>query len=82
MFAEMKEVNKRYRTKWYQNKNKSQIKREGIIVPLDRRFVVYPRGASVDQGAGVEEVSLVYPGTHIYYPGHRPSRAAGSGQAR
>ena len=35
---------------------------EGIIVPLDLHFVVYPGGA------GVEEVSLVYPGT-LYYPG-------------
>ena len=26
---------------------------EGIIVPLDRRFVVYPGAARVDQGAGV-----------------------------
>ena len=28
---------------------------EGIIVPLYRRFVVYPRGASVEEGADVEE---------------------------
>ena len=34
--------------------------REGIIVLLYWRFVVYPGGAGVNEGAGVEEVSLVY----------------------
>ena len=29
--------------------------RKGIIVPLDRRFVVYPRVAGVDEGAGVDK---------------------------
>ena len=38
-------------------------KREGIIVPLDQHFVIYPGGVSVEEGAGVEEVSLVYPGS-------------------
>ena len=28
---------------------------EGIIVPLDRRFVVYPGGAGVEEGVGVKE---------------------------
>ena len=38
-------------------------KGEGILVPLDRRFVVYPGGAGVEEGSGVEEVSLFYTGT-------------------
>ena len=29
--------------------------REDIIVPLDRRFVVYPGGAGVDEDAGVDK---------------------------
>ena len=37
--------------------------REGIIIPLDRHFVVYPGGAGVEEGASVEEVSLAYPGS-------------------
>ena len=35
------------------------FKRERIIVPLDRQFVVYPGVAGVDEGAGVEEVFLI-----------------------
>ena len=44
-------------------KRKRAIRREGIIVPLDRHLVVYPGGASVEVGASVEEVSLVNPGS-------------------
>ena len=28
---------------------------ERIIVPLDRHFVIYPGGAGVDEGAGLDE---------------------------
>ena len=45
---------------------------EGIIVALYRCFVIYPGGASVEEGAGVEEVlpllylhRLIYIGTSI-----------------
>ena len=40
--------------------------REGIIVALDRRFVVYPRlsVAGVDEGAGVEDVKHEVPLLH------------------
>ena len=30
-----------------------------IIVPLDRHFVVYPRTAGVDEGAGVDQGVVV-----------------------
>ena len=43
---------------------------ERIIIPLDRQFVVYPRGVGVDQGAGVEDIyrrSLFY--TSLFYTG-------------
>ena len=33
---------------------------ESIIAPLDCHLVVYPGGAGLKEGAGVEEVSLVY----------------------
>ena len=33
---------------------------EGIIVPLDRHFVVYPGGVGVDEGAGVDKGDLFY----------------------
>ena len=36
---------------------------EGIIVPLDRRLLVYPGGAGVDKGASVDEgEGIVCPG--------------------
>ena len=38
--------------------------REGIIVALDRRFIVYPGVASVDEGAGVEDVKHEVPLLH------------------
>ena len=37
---------------------------ERIIVPLDRRFVVYPGVAGVDEGAGVEDVKHEVPLQH------------------
>ena len=37
---------------------------EGMIVPLDWHFVVYPVGAGVDEGAGVDQGDLFYTGTH------------------
>ena len=37
--------------------------REGIILSLYRRFVVYPGGAGVDEGAGVDKGDLFYTGT-------------------
>ena len=60
--------------------------REGIIVALDWRFFVYPGGAGVDEGAGVEDImgagveggagiDLFYTGT-LFYPG------AGTGWGR
>ena len=47
---------------------------EGIIIALDRHFVVYPRGAdvdegaSVDEGAGVEEADFFYTGSSTPAP--------------
>ena len=35
--------------------NKPDYGREGIIIPLDRHFVDYPRGAGVKEGASVVE---------------------------
>ena len=43
---------------WYSSA-KGFTLREGIIVPLDRHFVVYPEGASVDKGADVDEGDLL-----------------------
>ena len=40
---------------------------ERIIVPLDRHFVVYPGGAGVDEGAGVDKEDLFYTG--LFYTG-------------
>ena len=57
----------------------SSFKREGIIIPLYRHFVIYPGGTSVDEGAGVEEVSLIYPRTLVYIGTRCRSRAARSG---
>ena len=41
--------------KWAQTRKQRLIFGERIIVPLDRRIVVYPGGAGVDEDAGVEE---------------------------
>ena len=40
---------------------------ERKIVPLDRHFVVYPWGAGVDKGAGLDEGDLFYTG--LFYTG-------------
>ena len=42
---------------------------EGIIVPLDRRFVVYPGAAGVGEGAGVDEDAGVDKGAGVVCPG-------------
>ena len=42
---------------------KGQKTGERIIVPLDRHFVVYPRGAGVYKGAGLDEGDF-YTGHH------------------
>ena len=39
--------------------------REGIIVPLDQRFVVYPGGAGVDEGARVDKGAGVDEGARV-----------------
>ena len=55
-----------------------RFSRERIIVPLDRQFLVYPRGAGVDEGE--ECPGVVYPGScnmliekfnkfNVFYPG-------------
>ena len=41
---------------------KYQPRRERIIVPLDRHFVVYTGGAGLDEGAGLHEGYLFYTG--------------------
>ena len=41
---------------------------EGIIVPLDRHFVIYPGSADVDQGAGLDEGDLFYTGSSTSAP--------------
>ena len=52
----------------------SLFEREGIIVALDRRFVVYPGGAGVDEGAGVEDGGPPVFYTGVFYTGY-PSSA-------
>ena len=42
----------------------STFKREGIIIALDRRFVVYPGLAGVDEGAGLEDIEHEVPLLH------------------
>ena len=42
--------------------------REGIILPLDQHFVVYPGGAGVDEGADVEEGDFFYTGSSTPAP--------------
>ena len=56
------------------------ILREGIIVGLDRRFVVYPGGAGVDEGAGVEDGGppVFYTGS-LVYTGYPLSAISGTG---
>ena len=46
----------------------ASIWREGIIVPLDRRFVAYPGpgGAGIDEAAGVYEGAGVYKAAGVY----------------
>ena len=43
-------------------------KGEPIIVPLDQHFVVYPEGAGVDEGAGLDKGDLFYTG--VFYSGY------------
>ena len=45
----------------------SYFYRERIIVPLDQHIVVCPRGAGVDEGAGVDKVDIFYTG--LFYTG-------------
>ena len=45
---------------------KVDVDGERIIVLLDRQFVVYPGGAGVDEGAGVEDI---YTGKSLFYTG-------------
>ena len=40
------------------------VTREGIMVALDRHLVVYPGGAVVDKGAGVEDIIQEVPLLH------------------
>ena len=77
--------------------NYAKIDREGIIVALDQRFVIYPGGAGVDEGAGVEDRikgcwctrgsryrrQTLYRRS-LFYTGNRSrqSMAAGSGRER
>ena len=49
---------------------------ERIIVPLDWHFVVYPRSASVDEGAGVDEGAIFYT-LSLVYTGNLFCRDAG-----
>ena len=45
---------------------------EGIIEALDRHFIIYPGGAGVDEGAGVEDGGppVIYTGSLVFtgYP--------------
>ena len=40
------------------------------MVDLDRRFVVYPGVTKVDEGPGVEDMSVFYTGSHVYTGTH------------
>ena len=53
---------------------------EGIIIPLDWHFVVYPGGAGVEEGASAEEGGPLLCSIHM--PLHLHSTAAGGGRAR
>ena len=41
---------------------------EGIIVPLEWHFVVYPGSADVDEGAGLDVGDLFYTGSSTPAP--------------
>ena len=53
--------------------------RERIIVPLDQHFVIYTGGASVDEGAGVDEGDVFYTGSLFC---RNSGIEEGSGQSR
>ena len=53
---------------YYSSKNCGSLTGEGIIVPLYQRFVTYPGGAGVDEGATVDKGDLFYTGSSTLAP--------------